>query len=212
MKKIIAFAAIAILGANVAQADLLVGWDFAGISGITAGSVTSNVADADMDDTSTMLISRGSGLTPASNSGGYAANNWSTPFDATDYYEFNAIADDGYIFDVTNVTLNIRRSSTGPSNFVIRSSADNFTSDLDTFVAVANGGYVAPVSVSAQTNVTFRLYGYDASGAAGSMNLGGAGNDLVIQGTISVVPEPGTLAILSLGFLSLYGIRRRRQR
>ncbi|HMP75595.1 MAG TPA: PEP-CTERM sorting domain-containing protein [Kiritimatiellia bacterium] len=211
MKKIIAIAAVVLLGSHAAKADLLVGWDFAGLAGITTGSVTSNVADADMADTSTMLISRGSGLTPASNTGGYAANNWSTTFDTTDYYEFNAIADDGYIFDVTNITLNIRRSGTGPSNFVIRSSADNFTSDLDAFVAVANGAYASPITLSAQTNVTFRLYGYDASGAAGSMNLGGTGNDLVIQGTISVVPEPGTLAILSLGFLSLYGIRRRRQ-
>jgi hypothetical protein len=215
MKKlvVIAFASLALSG--VTRADLLVGWDFGGLAGITSGSVTSNVAHAsgDMTDTSLMLISRGSGLTPSSNTGGYAANAWATTaFDTTDYFEFNAASDGGWQFDVTNVIFNIRRSTSGPSNFVVRSSVDNFASDLSTFVAVANSTYSSSLNLSGQTGVTLRLYGYGATAANGSANLGGTGNDLVLEGTMAVVPEPGTLAGLSLGLLALYGARRRKMR
>lgn len=215
MKKllVIAFASLALSG--VARADLLVGWDFGGISGITAGSVTSNVAHAsgDMTDTSLMLISRGSGVTPSSNTGGYAANSWATTaFDTTDYFEFGAASDGGWQFDVTNVIFNIRRSTSGPTNFVVRSSVDNFASDLSTFVAVANSTYSSAINLSGQTGVTIRLYGYGATAGTGSANLGGTGNDLVLEGTMAVVPEPGTLAGLSLGLLALYGARRRKMR
>ncbi len=210
MKKMIVALAMGVC-MQVSHADLLVGWDFAGLSGITAGSVTSNVAATEMDETSTMLISRGSGLTPSSNSGGYAANNWAlVAFDATDYFEFNAIADPGFSFNVSNVVFNIRRSSSGPTNMILRSSVDGFTADLNTFIAVANTTYNSPISLLGQASVTFRLYGYGATGAAGSMNLGGVGDDLVVQGTI--VPEPGTLAFLSIGLMGLYGVRRRSKR
>lgn len=215
MKKFCAIAVGCLALSGAAQADLLVGWDFGGLSGITSGSVTSNTAhvDGNMVDTSLMLISRGSGLTPSSNTGGYAANNWATTaFDSTDYFEFNVKADVGYSFDITNLAFNIRRSATGASNMVIRSSADSFAADLSTFVATANGTYTTALNLTGQSDVTIRLYGYGATAAAGSLNLGGTGNDLIVEGTAPVVPEPGTLAGLSLGFLALYGMRRRKMR
>lgn len=214
MFKVLAITSVIALGVTAARADLLVAWDFAGISGVTVGSITSTVAHADMAATSDMEISRGSGLTPSSNTGGYAANNWSQAgLDLDDYFQFNVKSGVGFVFDVDSVVYNIRRTGTGPANFELRSSLDGYASALDSFTASANGLYTNTLSsISGQSDVTFRLYGSGATGVAGSMNLGGTANDLIINGSVSVVPEPTTLAGLSLGFLAVYGFRRRKVR
>lgn len=214
MFKALAITSVLALGVTAARADLLVAWDFGGLSGITSGSVTSNVAHADMAATSDMEISRGSGLTASSNTGGYSANNWSTgALDLTDYFEFNVKAGVGFIFDVDTIVFNIRRSGTGPTEFELRSSLDSYASTLDSFTATANGTYTNTLSsISGESDVTFRLYGSAAGGATGSMNLGGTANDLIVNGSVNVVPEPATLAGLSLGLLAVYGFRRRKVR
>lgn len=208
MKKMLVVAVLLAV-ASVAQADLLVAWDFSQISGIFAGSVEPQFAADPMVPTNSMLANRGAGITPASNTGGYAANQWaSTTFDNTDYFQFDAVADSGIQFATTGFVFNLRRSTSGPTNFLLRSSVDDFTSDLATWTITANGTYSTPLSLANNTGVTFRLYAYGSTSAAGSANLGGAGNDIALYGT--AIPEPATLLLLSIGTAGLVILRRRR--
>lgn len=213
MKKLLAVVAAGVLGTQAVNADLLVAWDFAGLSGITAGSVTSNVAAVDMADTSAMLVSRGSGLTAASNTGGYSANNWTTAasIDLTDYFEFNLLADAGFTFSVTQLVFNVRRTGTSaPSTYEVRSSEDGFASSLASLVntGTTTSNFLVNVSSAASSSLSYRFYGWNATAASGNMNLGGTGNDIAAFGT--VIPEPGTVAMMGLGLLALLHHRRKR--
>lgn len=217
MKKLMAILAGIGLTAGVANADLLVAWDFVGLSGINSGSITANVAHAEMAAPGDMLVDRGAGLVPSSNTGGYAANNWhsddpslATAIASNNYFSFTLEAADGFHFTTTNITWNMRRSGTGPSNFVIRTSADGFASDLATWTSEANGTLSSAVSLGTQTAVEFRLYGYSGTSGAGAMNMGGSGNDVEFYGVTSLIPEPGTMALLAMGLAGVALVRRRK--
>jgi len=204
MKKIIAALVVAAC-VQSARADLLVSWDFAGLSGVTSGSVTSNLASVDMVDTSLMLVSRGSGLTAASNTGGYSANNWTTgaSLDADDYFEWNLAADAGFQFSVTSIVMNVRRTgATAPSTFELRSSADSYASSIATLInsGTTTSNFVINLAGPLVASETYRLYGYNASSTAGNANFGGTGTDLAVFGT--VVPEPTSVALLGLGLIA----------
>lgn len=206
--------------AGTASADLLVGWEFTGLSGVTAGSVTANVAGVNMAVPGDMLASRGDGLVAASNTGGYSANNWhshapslATAMSSNNYYQFTVEAAVGYTVTTTNMVWNMRRSGTGPTNFVLRASVDGYASDLatwDTGTDTSSGGLTATLNLAAQSDVTFRLYGFSGTSSVGSMNLGGAGNDVEFYGTTQVIPEPGTLALISIGLAAAAFVRRRK--
>lgn len=92
-----------------------------------------------------------------------------------DYWSFNLAKDSGS-FTLMNMTFNIRRQNpTSASNWVLRSSADAYASDLAT--GALNSG-APPVSVgtidlsslAAQSNITFRVYG-TGGGTGGFQSL-----------------------------------------
>jgi len=121
-------------------------------------------------------ISVGSAIpTTAFNSGTewYGQDGWttaSTP-DMNAYVQFTVTAGAGYYLVLNNVSLTLRRSNTGssgggPTKWSLRSSLDNYTTDITTSSLTMS--YVAyPVTLPAAyqaipSTVTFRLYGYNA--------------------------------------------------
>ena len=166
---------------------------------------------------------RGSGLTANSGSGSINSRDWTqsaTP-DSADYYGFSFTANAGFRATYTTLSFAETRSSTGIRAFEVRSSLDGF----GTFAS--QGVFINPddvltrqrsVSLSGLTNLTgtvdFRIYGYSAEGTVGTWRLQNnlANNGIVLDGTITAVPEPTSLTLLSVaGFVGLVTAHRRRK-
>gem|GEM_PF-2352365 len=126
-------------------------------------------------------FSRGAGIIV--NAGGtYNSNNWTetsaaNAITANDYVEFTVTAAGSYEVIITTIEIDYDRSSTGPTNMFIRSSADGFTSDIYTDPAVQDGTneVTIPISPSLNTGVggslTFRIYAWGASLSRGTFDI-----------------------------------------
>ncbi|MDP5101754.1 MAG: hypothetical protein NWQ09_10530, partial [Nonlabens sp.] len=77
------------------------------------------------------------------------------------------------------------RSGTGPLTGTLRSSADNYSTDLAAFSGLGASD-TRTINISTINNftgvLTFRLYLYGNSNAAGTAGFEGTGSDLIIRG------------------------------
>ena len=198
---------MAFLGAVNFGFGQIVAWDFNGNARneVTVNATTNNA------NLNTSSISRGSGLeippTPPVNT--FSAddyNNFGTQGDAitsNDYLQFQVSAINGYQVSLSTLDATFRRSSTGPNAFIWRYSLDgtNFT-DIGTTISyltnpatgtaqtqIILSGIAALQNVVSGTTITFRLYGWGATGSSGTFAIGRlSGNDLSIGGTVAVAP------------------------
>lgn len=124
------------------------------------------------------------GATPGP-SGRYLLANWTpspngsaTPINLNQYYEFQIEPESGYHFSFTDINFTVLRGgSSQPNTFALRSSIDNFVSDIAPPLLIS--GTTSPTEISfnaAGLNnvngpVTFRLYAYGATGT-GTMLVG----------------------------------------
>lgn len=112
----------------------------------------------------------------------YGEGGWPTGSINTNMYvEFTLTPNAGYTLNLTNVDLNIRRSTTGspsgagPRQWALRSSIDGFAADLGSGAIALNTTPTITVSLglafqNLMTPVTFRLYGYDVYNNPGGLN------------------------------------------
>src|SRR5450756_525466 len=107
----------------------------------------------------------------------YGEGGWPTgAIDLNAYTEFTLTAGAGYYLSLTNVSLVQRRSSTGsagagPNQWSIRSSLDNYASDITSgSMTSAYVTYTVTLPAAFQSipsNVTFRVYGYNTAISSG---------------------------------------------
>ena len=223
MKKVPSIVFAMSLIGSIASADLLVGFDFGAYAG-TELQGTSTVAAVGIDSPS--LILRGSGITAAANGGRFNAQGWDGTTTAADalaannYFEWTVTAAAGYSMSITQIAFQVQRSNTGASNLVLRTSVDSYAADLNTLSNFANNnatvassfnssGIVALQDVSG--SVTFRVIAWTGI-STGSTGFEGTGNDIQIFGTTTLVPEPGTLALMATGLIALTASRRKIRR
>lgn len=152
-------------------------------------------------------IGRGEGISARTASDRYNASSWSTgELDSDDYFTFALDADDGYQVSLTSFTYTGQVSSTGPTDFALRSSLDSFSSDIGTPTGT---GTTIDLSASEYQNLTdpieFRLYAYSAESGAGTFSV----NDYEFDGEITATPEPQTLALIGVGASVLLWNQRR---
>jgi hypothetical protein len=126
------------------------------------------------------------------------------------YFEFTLSPFQGQMLDVESLTFDVARGGAAtPRGYVVRSSLNNFSSNL----AQADVGTVRPTytAVSVDLNafaataqpVTFRIYSY-SPGAGSSLDY----DNITVNGT--VVPEPSALGLLAMAGAGL-GLRRYRR-
>ncbi len=149
---------------------------------------------------STLAASGMSGSTPGP-SGRYLLGGWanassaSTPtaLDLTEYYEFRLEPKSGYYFNFSDIKFTVLHgSTTHPNQFVLRSSVDNYASNIAAPVSIS--GTTSPTLISfnaaalsnISTAVTFRLYAYGATATSGNLLVGL--NDFQVNGQVLPLP------------------------
>lgn len=136
----------------------------------------------------------GNPLFAAGSGGGYfSASNWGSPSPGTNYFEFTLTPAAGYGFTVESVAFAYRATSSGPTSFAVRSSIDNFGSDLANGTFTADSSWYSteslPLELAPQDEATtFRLYASGASSNLGTLRI----DDLALAGNVSAIPEPST--------------------
>jgi hypothetical protein len=109
----------------------------------------------------------------------YGEGGWPAgALDPTAYLQFTISSNAGYYLVLNSVTMQLRRSTTGtgsgPQNWSLRSSLDNYTTNLSSGgLTTSYAPYVVSLPAAYQTiasSVTFRLYGYNMVITAGGNN------------------------------------------
>ena len=202
MRKIYLFFFIAISGILNFEANAqIVAWNNNSLSGVTAGSINATTNDANLN---TSVLSRGSGITATSLSGGYSSSNWIDANEANAitnnrYYQCTISANTNFKVSLSTLDSKLRRTSTGPNAYIWRYSTDgtNFidigssvsftttTSTGDVQPQISLSGIAALQNVASGTVITLRLYAWGGA-AAGTLAFGtGNVNSLAFGGTVA---------------------------
>lgn len=183
-------------------------FEFGTLGGAEA-TAPSNANDPGLQASS---ISRGAGLTASGNGGRFNATNWALTSIANavsgdKYMEFTITPNGGQQFSVSSIYIQLQRSGTGPSAVALRSSVDSYATNLDGVKTITDNTSTQNFTFTfGQANssvaVTYRFYMY-AEATGGSGGIGdGAGNDIVVNGTVS---SAGGGPVISLAPASLTG-------
>ncbi|MCC1485626.1 beta strand repeat-containing protein, partial [Winogradskyella immobilis] len=173
----------------------IITFDFNGLAGNEI-SANSNFNDPNLNIST---ISRGSGLTASNNGNRFNATSWATTNIANavvgnDYMEFIIIPNASFSFDITTININFQRSATGTSGIAIRSSIDNYVTNIDGEKSIidntATQTFIFNINQTNNTSpVIYRLYGW-AEATGGSGGFEGAGNDIIVNGSVNSLCTP----------------------
>ncbi len=192
LKKLSAFIALAILllspGLGWGQ---IITFDFAGLAGSEL-SASSNSNDPNLTSST---ITRGAGLTASGNADRFNATSWAltsiaNAVSGNDYMEFSVTPNSGFQFSISSIVVQWQRSGTGNTGISLRSSVDNYATDLDAVKNVVDNTSTQTFTWTfTQSNsssaVTYRFYSYaEATGGTGGPG-DGTGNDILVYGTTS---------------------------
>jgi hypothetical protein len=177
-------------------------FDFAGLAGSEA-TANSNFNHANLNSST---ISRGAGLTATANADRFNAESWATGSIANavtgnDYMQFTITPQAGYLFTVSSITIQLQRSGTGLTQIALRSSLDSYATNLDgtknvsDITTTQSFTFTFAQTPACNVAVTYRLYGY-AEATTGTGGPGdGIGDDIVVNGSVSLCPSVTTGAI-----------------
>lgn len=163
---------------------------------IAAFSGTKHPTTATVPNITAEPLSRGPGLT-AGGGNTFNSGNWATgnKLDQNDYIQWSVTAERGYIIHINEFQISVDRdpdgfshffAGNGPAKIRIRSSMDNYKSDLYANDKISNSGQTPNVETSLTSSpggtIVFRLYGF-------SSNIGMLGD----LGTLDIEGELGTV-------------------
>lgn len=159
-------------------------WNFgttSGSSAVTSGAsanvTISNISQGNNNGTTSLLDngSTSSGYTNASGNynAGAAARTGAinTGASGSAYFEFTLTPAIGYTVTVADFNFGTRSTSTGPQAYSLRSSLDNYATDIVTGTINNNSAWNLKLNptVNAKSNpsssITFRLFGYSGTGS-----------------------------------------------
>jgi hypothetical protein len=118
----------------------------------------------------------------------YNASGWNVPsFDSTKYFEFTLTPNSGFQINFENFVYTGQASGTGPTTALFRSSIDNFSTNIGSpTIAGATISIATMQFQNISSTITFRIYGFGASGAGGTFSI----NDFTFSGTVTPLCTP----------------------
>lgn len=179
----------------------------------TSGSPKSTDADpnSEANDFSSAGVATQSGLyttligTPAP---AIVRNDWAigAAINLAKFYTFTVTPNSGATISLSSLIFDARRSNSGPGTIEVRSSLDNYGAALSTLTPGTGSGsgnfnLGLPTSLTAAqfqnltSSITFRIYGYGATGTAGTLSL----DNVILNGTTQPVDVP-------FGFTPIWGL------
>jgi len=182
-KSLIKAILILLLTLNTVQAELLSTYTFTD----TIGNEATIEPDNQPNNGTLSAINRGTGLTPKNAKGTFNAQNWSTgTLDLTDYYSLTIQPKCGFEMTLTSLTLDEKRSNKGIRNWSIRSSLDDFATDLKTFhvpddTNLRNAQTITFSFRHLTSPLEFRIYGFNAEAGTGTWRI----DNVYINGNIT---------------------------
>ncbi|MEN8218732.1 MAG: ExeM/NucH family extracellular endonuclease [Pseudomonadota bacterium] len=168
---------------NTVQAELLSTYTFTD----AIGNEATIEPDNQPNNGTLSAINRGTGLTPKKAKDTFNAQNWSTgTLDLTDYYSLTIQPKCGFEMTLTSLTLDEKRSNKGIRNWSIRSSLDDFATDLKTFqvpddTKLRNAQTITFSFPHLTSPVEFRIYGFNAEAGTGTWRI----DNVYINGNIT---------------------------
>jgi hypothetical protein len=131
----------------------------------------------------------------------------------SDYFQISLTTDSSVTAQLTQFDFGLWRASNGPTNFVLRSSKDNYSANLASWTKSTPVSWTLETSnpslaLNSNETVTLRIYGFNGTGTPDpSVRL----DDLTVGVNVSAVPEPGSVAIMS-GLVAGLSVLSRRRR
>lgn len=103
-----------------------------------------------------------------------------------DYIQFTVTPNAGFSFTATSFVFSWDRSTTGPSSVTLRSSLDGYTTNIGSVLAmpaaISTGNTITISGINnITTAITFRLYGYGATGTGGTGGFDTASSVVNVQ-------------------------------
>jgi len=160
---------------NTVQAELLSTYTFTD----AIGNEATFESDNQPNNGTLSAMNRGTGLTPKKAKNTFNAQNWSTgTLDMTDYYSLTIQPNCGFEMTLTSLTLDSRRSNKSIRNWSIRSSLDDFATDLKTFNVPDDTNLRNDQTITLNASfgnltspVEFRIYGFNAEAGTGTWRI-----------------------------------------
>ncbi|MEO8086333.1 MAG: T9SS type A sorting domain-containing protein [Bacteroidota bacterium] len=196
---------ICLLNVSVSEAQLLQWNTFGNLGTETTEPSVAN----DVNIAGSVNLTLGPGITAATNGNRFGGSNWfdtgntvagntlSEAVAGNNYIQFVVTPNGGFSFTATSLVFTWDRSGTGPSSVTLRSSADGYTADLGSVTGMISGGAATTtprtITISSLSNInsatTFRLYGYGATGTAGTGGFDNSSSvvDVQLNGSTSAI-------------------------
>jgi hypothetical protein len=194
-----------------------------------SGTLGTNIGGGELTLSSTVNGSTASGQYGFKVSAGNEESTLSGAITAEHFIQFTVTAANGFLMNLSNIGMKGQSSATGADDVAVLSNIGGFvdTQVLDSVSSIAGftggfdtdaSGFGGPIDLSGSefqgiSSATFRIYGFNTSSGSGITYVRSlSGNDLVINGTTVVIPEPSTflLGIIGVFVLGCCGHRRRR--
>lgn len=130
-----------------------------------------------------------SGVTANAGNNRYNAKNWYTSanpnsINANKYFYFTLTADPGYVLNLQNFIYSSQASGTGPTSFSLRSSVDNYATDIPTSALGTNVSIdLSGSAYQSLSTITFRLYGWGGTAGGGTFSV----DDFSFWGSVTTI-------------------------
>jgi len=168
----------ALSGAHAAD----VVWNFGttGTPSPTSGTPVTNLTISDVSGTGALTAagstgSSGYGGASAGYNIGFSSKSGLLDTVASAYFQFTLTPASNSSFLLSAVSLGTRSTSTGPKNYSLRSSLDNYSVDIVAGSTTADSGWYlkshSGLSVASSSPVTFRVYGYGGTSTASNWKV-----------------------------------------
>lgn len=162
-----------------------VNWNFGTSTGTASPSsspitnlTVSDISQGNNNGTTTMLNNGSVSNTYTSFSAAYNAEAatrngaLNTAANGSAYFEFTLTPNSAYSVSLTGISFGSRSTGTGPQAYSLRSSLDNYASDIATGSLPNNAAWIlyaptipTPASSAVGAAITYRIYGYGGAGA-----------------------------------------------